>query len=100
MTQPLTFALADCLPIVPSGPRGGVDRVGVTEKPASHALGSARTQPRLTAALPWPVRRSVVADTLAALKILADPHRDLARQTEAVNNRIDPLVTAVNLGSG
>jgi hypothetical protein len=40
----------------------------------------------------------VVADTIAALKILADRHRDLGRQIETLTDRIDPLVTAANPG--
>jgi transposase len=40
----------------------------------------------------------VVADTLAALKVLADRHRDLDRQVEVLTARIDPLVTAANPG--
>jgi transposase len=40
----------------------------------------------------------VVADTLAALRILAERHRNLGRQIETLTARIDPLVTAANPG--
>jgi transposase len=40
----------------------------------------------------------VVADTLAALRILAERHRHLGRQIETLTARIDPLVTAANPG--
>jgi transposase len=38
----------------------------------------------------------VVADTLVALKILAERHHDLGRQIKVLTARIDPVVTAAN----
>jgi transposase len=38
----------------------------------------------------------IVADTLAAVKILAERHRDLGRQIDTLTARIDPIVTAAN----
>jgi transposase len=38
----------------------------------------------------------IVADTMAALKILAERHRDLGQQIEVLTARIDPLVTTTN----
>ena len=40
----------------------------------------------------------IVADTMVALKILADRHRGLGRQIDTLTDRIDPLVTAANPG--
>jgi transposase len=38
----------------------------------------------------------IVADTVAALKMLAGRHRDLGRQIDELTARIDPIVTAAN----
>jgi transposase len=38
----------------------------------------------------------IVADTIVALKVLAERHRHLGRQIQALTARIDPVVTAAN----
>lgn len=38
----------------------------------------------------------IVADTIVALKVLAERHRHLGRQIQALTARIDPIVTAAN----
>jgi len=40
----------------------------------------------------------IVADTMVALKVLADRHPGLQRQIDTLTDRIDPLVTAANPG--
>jgi hypothetical protein len=38
----------------------------------------------------------IVADTIVALKVLAERHRDLGRQISMLTAHIDPIVTAAN----